>query len=494
MRNGKRYFAAIALGGIFAACFLPGLIAQSVEVYLGPGGDAYHSNLYRVAVEDQNRWLDSYTYHVSRKSVTSFKASDGGNPSVNFTTFGINDAALVRVGKLRGSIRSVQISPKSKAIVATIRMGEAFIQVHPNDKLWIVIDDDVGHPLFVFADPLKPAMPPGATYYGPGVHDIGLARKTIDGETIYLDGGAWVTGTFDLRDRSRVTIMGPGVLSGEKWPSELIANVRSKEDYCMIIGSGALRSRDNRIEDITIVEAPFYNITRGPEYIGNVKLLSPWYWSTDGFQVLPRGPGRLALIERCFAFVGDDVFFPRENFRGDIEVRDCFVSSTNNSIFQICYWGNPLEHDHRAYLHGIDIKNFLPRHNSALFRASIDNATGTGVKNMTFEDIRIEGDLVCPLLQIENREYFWPAQSSHPETKLGNTSNMVFRNITATVPEDRSKSVKSTLLGLDEKNGHHHYLFQNVQINGTVLTDANYRDFITLNQFTSDVRFTASPP
>ena len=71
---------------------------------------------------------------------------------------------------------------------------------------------------------------------------------------------------------------------------------------------------------------------------------------------------------------------------------------------------------------------------------------------------------------------------------------MVFRNITATVPEDRSKSVKSTLLGLDDKNGHHHYLFENVQINGTVLTDVNYRDFLTMNQFTSDVHFTASPP
>ena len=75
-------------------------------------------------------------------------------------------------------------------------------------------------------------------------------------------------------------------------------------------------------------------------------------------------------------------------------MRDCFVSATNNSVFQICYWGKTLAHSNRAYLYNIDIKNFLPRRDSAVFRASINNATNTGVKNMRFEDIRIEGDLV----------------------------------------------------------------------------------------------------
>ena len=120
-------------------------------------------------------------------------------------------------------------------------------------------------------------------------------------------------GSIDLRDRSRVTIMGPGVLSGEKWTSEEIARTPGQSMYSMILGSRGRFSIDNRIEDIAIVESPFYNIHDGPEYIRNVKLISPWYWSTDGFQVIPRGMGRLALIERCFAFNGDDVFFPREN-------------------------------------------------------------------------------------------------------------------------------------------------------------------------------------
>jgi hypothetical protein len=168
-----------------------------------------------------------------------------------------------------------------------------------------------------------------------------------------------------------------------------------------------------------------------------------------------------------------------------MEIRDCFVSSTNNSVFQICYWGGPMAHHYTMYAHDIDIKSYLPSHNSALFRASIDGTTDTGEKNMTFENIHIEGDLDCPLIQIENRDYFWPAQTKKPETKLGNTSHFIFRNITV---EGKCR-VKSTLLGLDARNGPHDYLFENLKIDGVDVTENNFSKYFTINQFTSDIQF-----
>jgi len=470
-----------------------GITVGVVEVYPGPGENAYKSDLYRVEVSDGTRWLETYTYKIARKSNTSFKGAGGADPSVNFAIFGTTAILTVRVSKLLGSITSAEISPKSKNIVSTISNGSAIFELRPYDKAWVVVDGDNGDPLFVFANPLKPAVPPGAVYFGPGVHDIGLAFGSKSGQAIYLDGGAWVIGTIDLRGRHDVRILGPGVLSGEKWSAEIFSHKPDNMIYRMIIGDKSSASTGNRLEDIAIVNSPSYNIYGGPEYIGNVKLLSPWWSSTDGFQVLPRGANRLALIERCFAFVGDDIFFPRENYLGNIEIRNCFVSSTNNSVFQISYWGNTLDHQNRAYVHDIDIKNYLPKHNSAVFRASICKATDTGVKNMTFENIRIEGALKCPLVQIENREYFWPEQTTHPETKLGNTWNMVFRNISAEIPADKLKTIKSTLLGLDSENSHHDYLFENVRINGVVLDQTNYPDYFRVNNFTSGIHFSAQP-
>ena len=460
--------------------------ANVVEVYPGPGGNTNKTDLYRVEVNNGTTWLESYTYKVARKSVANWHKNT--KPSVNFTTFGTSNSVSVRISKLTGATRitAVAISPVSKHITATITNGQAIFTLNPNDKAWVTINGDDANPLFVFADFPKPQVPSGATYYGPGVYQIGLAKSTTNGQTIYLDGGAWLIGTIDLRRRHNVRIMGPGVLSGEFIAGENLP--ADKTTYHMIIGDASASSpKNNRLENITIVNSPAYNICHGPDYVGGIKILSPWYWSTDGFQVNPGSHTALTLIENCFCFNCDDIFFPRYNYQGNIEVRNCFVSTPNNSVFQMCYWGDTLSHNYTAYLHDIDIKNYLPVGNNALFRASIDMAQNTGVKNMTFENIWIEGDLHCPLIQIENRKYFWPKQSKqHPnDTMLGNTRNIVFRNITV----NGKAGPKCTLLGLDNNNGHHDYSFENVIISDTMLTDANFIDYITTNIYTWNVRF-----
>jgi hypothetical protein len=87
-------------------------------------------------------------------------------------------------------------------------------------------------------------VPAGATYFGPGVRDIAPAAgnhyKASTGEAIYLDGGAWVRGTIDVRGTRNVRIMGPGILSGDLWKGE---NVGSGAlpfddflDYAMVRG------------------------------------------------------------------------------------------------------------------------------------------------------------------------------------------------------------------------------------------------------------------
>lgn len=71
--------------------------------------------------------------------------------------------------------------------------------------------------LFIFANPPKPPVPPGAKYFGPGIHNMGVDYRLLPSEhDVYLDGGAWVVGSINISDAKQdVHIMGPGTLSGE---------------------------------------------------------------------------------------------------------------------------------------------------------------------------------------------------------------------------------------------------------------------------------------
>jgi len=461
----------------------PPLTGKAPEVYPGPGGNAYRSDLYTVEVRDGSAWKTSYTYKVARLSLCH-GWHRGNHPSVNFTTFGVSDAVCVRIAKLAGPIGAVEISPKAKAIAVDIRDGKATFLLGPNDKAWVTIDHDDAHPLFIFADPPKPAIPAHAEHFGPGVHAIGQLHAASSGRTIYLDGGAWVKGNIDIRGKSNVTIMGPGVLSGELWTGEAMAGKPFAEvrKHMMILGDPEdTQVSGNRLEGVTIVNSPSYNTFYGLQQICGAKLISPWVGSTDGFYLSPN-PHETVFVDQCFAFVGDDVFFPRDNYRGNMVFRNSFVSSSNNNIFCMSYWANSLAHDYTVLARNIDIK-VCPE--NAVFQCVIDGHTSdVGVKNHTYEDIRIEGDLNlnCRLFWIENRQYPWEDDGSPCN---GNSYNMRFRNVRV----GGRQNMISVLKGKDAGNGHCDYQFENLTIGGVTVTEANKSVYFAINGYARNIRF-----
>jgi hypothetical protein len=482
-----RFAASILLTFLLIALLAGRAAGLTVQPDPGPGIDTYKSDRYRVEIFDGFAWVESYTYMTNNPAGSDVWA--GG--AVHFTNFGVNGPVKVRISQLNGNLPAVTLSPVSKHIVASSVGGKLELTMKPYDKAWLSpVKATRSAELLLFANPLKLPVPPGARYYKAGVQFIGDHDSTTyapaNGEVVYLDAGAWIKGHFDMQHSRGARIMGPGILSGEAW------DVKDGHNPCMINGGreatvvidGKTLPASNRYESFTVVRAPSYNFRSvRSDYVGNVKLISPWRHSTDGFQVIPQADAP-ALIEHCFAFVGDDVFFPRESSNGDLEIRDCLISSTNNSAFQLCYWGESLDHRHKMYAHDIDIKSNFYSANSAVFRASINNRPDTGLKNMTFENINIEGSLKGRLVQIENRPYFWPEQTTRPETSLGNTSNLVFRNIILTGTQEH----RSTLLGLNPQNGHHHYLFDHISIGGVTLDAHNFTNFLELNEFDTDIR------
>ena len=293
-------------------------------------------------------------------------------------------------------------------------------------------------------------------------------------------------GSIDIRGKSNVRIMGPGVLSGELWSLEMLDGAPWGA-YIMIRGEVDPSVCGNRLEGITIVNSPSYNTFYGLGQIYGVKLISPWVGSTDGFYLTPN-PRETVFVDQCFAFIGDDVFFPRDNFQGNMVFKNSFVSSSNNNIFCMSYWANSLDHDFTVLARNIDIK-VCPE--SAVFLCVIDgNSPGQGVKNHTYEDIRIEGDLNlnCRLVWIENRPYPWQGQKNSCN---GNACNLHFRNITVQGRQNLEHR-KSRIIGKDADNGPRDILFENLKINGVTVTDANKDAYFEMNDPVRDIRFRAT--
>jgi hypothetical protein len=415
---------------------------------------------------------------------------------VNFTTFGTTGSSSVRVSKPGSFITAVDVSPKNSNIPVQITSGQAILTLKQGDKAWITINGDDGNPLFVFADSLKPAVPRHATYFGPGVHDIAPANSNhyvaSNSEIIYLDGGAWVRGNIVVQGKSNVQIMGPGVLSGDLWTSETVQAQPFSQmvEYSMVEGDWG--GTNATVQGITIVDSPTYNFFGGTHNATGVKLLSPWYYSTDGFQGVNH-------IDKSFAFVGDNVFFPiwAGIASDNVTVTNSFAGTSNNAVFCGGFWGNPTSDTYTATASNLDIKTynsdawvpFGAPLTPVLTEVWVDNNDSTmGYSKQTYQDIRVEGDISTSLVMLKNMVYPWGGANAYT-TPLGNSSNLVFTNISVS----GTQKLPSEIKGFDANNGFHNVSFQNLSIGGTHVTQANFPSYFAVNAYVSGLSFTVTP-
>jgi hypothetical protein len=469
-----------------------------IEVYPGPGVDTYKSDLYSVEVYDGTAWVPTYVYKFSRKSVCHWHFGD--YPSVHFVTFGTDGPVDVRVTKRTEPITAVEVSPHSRHLPGHLSGGQAIGTVQPHDKLWLTINRDDADPLYVFADEVKPPLPPGATYFGPGVRDIAPAAgnhyRASTGETIYLDGGAWVRGNIDIRGTRNVRIMGPGVLSGDLWTGESVGAsalpFQEFADYAMIHGDW-FGGDGATLQGITIVDSPGYNVFGGVTDVSEVKILSPWFFSTDGF------PG-VGHVDHTFVFNGDNALgVGSAGLQGDdATVTHSFAGTTNNSVFAGGYWGYEAHKGYTALVDDVDIKTYnnddwvtSPSNLLAgAFQTFMDNSDPrSGYSHQTYRNIRVEGDLSVPLLELKNLLYIWaPAGSaSAPDPPLGNSFDFVFQNVSL----EGTQKYRSEIKGWDANNGFHNVVLDNVTMGGTPVSLANLDQYFDVNAYVWGLAVTA---
>jgi hypothetical protein len=206
----------------------------------------------------------------------------------------------------------------------------------------------------------------------------------------------------------------------------------------------------------------------------------------------------VAHIDHSFCFNGDEVFTPQyAGAQGeDVTITSSFAGTSNNTVFAGGYWGFEAIKGYTALVDDIDIKTYnnddWVRGGSPLLAAAfqifVDNSDPTqGYSNQTYQNVRVEGNLSVPLLELENLVYPWggPLAVNPP---LGNSFNLVFRNVSL----EGTQKYRSVIRGWDSNDEFHNVLLDSVTIDGQVLTASNGGSYIDVNPYVSDVAVAAT--
>ena len=436
---------------------------NSLETYPGPVGVA-PSDQYAVQVEQGGTQYESFVYLCNAQQSTN------RSKTTSWTNFSFSGPVTVVVTKLKAeTVKTCKILPSSYGIEPRIEGNSVKFQLDRPRKISVEFDDDITHPMLVFANCLETDIPnaddPSVVYFGPGLHEIG--DKVIEsGQTVYLSGGAYVKGRFRANNVQDVKIRGRGVLSGEDYP-----HGKTYDDNLIYIQGQ--RTTRVLIEGITLVNSPLYNILiYGPHNtVRNVKMIS-WWFSTDGAYVEDHG-----LIEDCFVKVNDDAF---KLYESNTVVRDCVIWQLENGApFQIS-WNMP---DDNSGFHVKNIDIIRMEHRSDQINlAAVDAVHGGNghMSNYLFEDIRIEN---------ANWRLFCVTLAKHEfadrNNEMGQISNLIFRNITATGSFQRTNAIK----GWNADHRVYNVTFENLKINGKYVRNAEEGDFEIDPETTDNIVF-----
>ena len=480
---------------------------MALEIYPGPGTTSYNSSRFTVTVNGSSL----QTYGVSRTSTLQAAPwTVGDTVEMSWASYGSDAEQTVEITRLAGAITTCEIWPKNLEVAYTISGNRATLTVPVRSKLYIELNGDKVNPIMVFANQLKTpandgvhpivtyvaqtsAISGSTLYFGPGVYTIGQMFPVPAGSRVYLDAGAWVIGSFDIRHGDNVTIEGPGVLSGS-FADHAAVNWSAltwlqKTTYSMVNSYTEPTDwvENCAVRDITIVNFPFYGIL----YVNtcrDVKMISPWCQNTDGFTMAPDyAHGGTSRVDYCFSYVGDDNYKNLDN-RGDLIAEDNFLINSAASPILLGYqqiWvsgGTTTLNRNtvlsRAWNSGTTfVQNYSPSV-IKLWRDEYVASAASERHHIYISDLWVEGGEV-PLFSLECHLYPWGS----PRAARGKIVDFTLSNVTYL----GSPARKSRLMGYDTENTPHGCSFSNITINGAPVNKSNWSSWVEMNSFPYDI-------
>ena len=201
-----RVAAAFVLVGVTAAGR-----ASSLQVYPYPPQLQYthHNDDFTVQARvPGGEWQDLYEWNVK---VDHDKPQDASMVYFDFT-----GTVELRIQKNNGDFSKVSIGPRTGAPQPRRVGDKIYLTLTHPQNFAIFFDDDRLHNLHIFAGaPIAAPTGPNVVRFGPGLHrppNGGDLFTVTSGQTVYLDGGAVLQGTFKVDGARDVTILGHGLI------------------------------------------------------------------------------------------------------------------------------------------------------------------------------------------------------------------------------------------------------------------------------------------
>ncbi len=422
--------------------------ASSLVTYTAPKGAPLNSDFSVRARTPGGEWqqVPVYLWKVDR---TANGRHNTENSSV--ANFDFEGTVEIEVTYNKGSIDSCRIRPLSYKISHSKAGNSINFTLDRPRHLSIEVNGDIFHNLQLFANGPAPKIKKGKNvrYFGPGYYDLGddsIHVKT--GETLYIDGGAYIKGWVSTYGSDNVRILGHGMVNPERQHEGIMVRY----------------SRNVTVDGPLTTQIP----VGGSDSVSvrNAKCIS-WYGWGDGMNVFASDN---VTYEHVFCRTSDDcstIYCTRKGYNGgcrNIRVRDAV------------YWAD-VAHPIMIGLHG-DIRNNEVIENvvyediDILDQAElqidyqgcigINNGDNILVRDITFNNIRIES-MRCGMLfnfrVCYNRKY-----CSAPGRGIENVtvSNLTYNG---------TRPNMSIITGYDDNRKIRGIRFKNLTINGTAVYD-----------------------
>jgi hypothetical protein len=319
-----------------------------------------------------------------------------------YCSFDMNAPVEVTI-KASRDIKWVDVRPFAAGVKASFKDSTIRLQLKKPQQLSIELNGSIKMPLFLFANAPEKEKParnnPNVIFFEAGkIHHPGIIPLKSN-QTVYIEGGAVVVGVIKAKDAKNITIRGRGVLDGtynNRLNDSLLKTLRDTAELRSMKGTyhrflEFIDCENVAVEGITLHNSTSWQVVPincTKVAINNVKIISDQA-SDDGIDVVR---SKKVRINNCFIRTKDDnivvkahLDYPHEVAVDDVLAEDC--------VFWNALWGNALEIGFE--LNAAEIKNITFRNSDVIHVEagaviSIHNA-GTGhVKNVVFENIRIE--------------------------------------------------------------------------------------------------------
>ncbi|GAA3209805.1 hypothetical protein ACFO1B_51870 [Dactylosporangium siamense] len=448
--------ATLPYGDIYPAAGTP----AQLTTYPGPPAMAA-SNQYSATVQQSGGQISSYVYKILARKTDTNRELD-----TSWTSFSFAGSVTVRVTRNAPGATGCLVRPYSANVVTSFSGSTCTFTLTEPGNLSVEFLPDIHnpilHPMLVFANPPEVDVPsasdPNVRYFAPGIHNVGAGQPITSGQTIYLAGGAFVSGAFIATGPvSNVTIKGRGVMSGLFMDT---GNQDLNKDQPGMIDIADQGSTNLLVEGITFVDAPRFNVRALAQYttIHNVKTMS-WWYSTDGMV-----GGNKSLLENNFVKSNDDSI---KLFWGDTTARGNTIWQLENGAPFMISWNihvNPQTFN--VYDNDVIHAEHYQIEKSGIFRA-LHAGSGT-LSRYLFDDIRVENATWRLFyLAIEDNKWYDPALGH------GEIEQVIFRNIYAHTTYTKPNLVQ----GYDANHKLRNINFQNVYANGVCFNNVQAGNF-----------------